>query len=58
MPSHDGPYVYATFDRTATGVGGVAVIDVHKQKRIANWVYPTVGRPHGIAYSRTKLDLP
>jgi DNA-binding beta-propeller fold protein YncE len=50
----DGRYVYATFDATLTGTGGVAVVDVRRRKVIDTWAYPGTGRPHGIAYSRKK----
>jgi YVTN family beta-propeller protein len=53
----DGRLVYATFDAGATGVGGVAVIDVGTRKVVETWPYPGTGRPHGIWYSRKKLRL-
>jgi DNA-binding beta-propeller fold protein YncE len=55
--SPDGKRVYATFDSGASGWGGVSVVDVHRQKKVDTWVYPDTGRPHGIAYSTTRLDL-
>jgi len=54
--SHDRRFVYATFDRGAGGIGGVAVIDVKTMARVATWAYPIPGRPHGIAYSSTRVD--
>jgi YVTN family beta-propeller protein len=56
--SPDRRFVYATFDRQAAGTGGVSVVDVRKMKRVATWDYPSTGRPHGIAYSTTRLRLP
>jgi hypothetical protein len=56
--SPDRRFVYATFDRGSAGTGGVAVIDVHRQVRVATWAYPSTGRPHGIAYSTTPLRVP
>ena len=53
--SPDGRYVYATFDSLAGGTGGVAVVDVHRQQKVATWAYPTTGRPHGIDYSTVPL---
>lgn len=55
--SPDHRFVYATFDRGPGGFGGVAVIDVHRRKRVATWAYPSDGRPHGIAYSTTRLRV-
>ncbi len=49
--SKDGRFVYATFDRGTTGVGGVAVVDVKRRLVVDIWSYPGVGRPHGIALS-------
>jgi DNA-binding beta-propeller fold protein YncE len=49
--SRNGRYVYATFDRGATGVGGVAVVDVRRRTVIDTWAYPGVGRVHGVAFS-------
>ena len=54
--SPSGRYVYATFDSGAGGRGGVAVVDVHRQKKVATWAYPTAGRPHGIDYSTVRLS--
>jgi YVTN family beta-propeller protein len=53
--SKDGRFVYATFDRTASGTGGVAVVDVQGRSLVDTWAYPGVGRPHGIAWTSTKL---
>ena len=53
--SKDGRFVYATFDRTASGTGGVAVVDVEGRSLVDTWAYPGVGRPHGIAWTSTKL---
>ena len=53
--SHDRRFVYATFDRGMNGVGGVSVIDVKSMTRVATWDYPVAGRPHGIAYSTTRV---
>ena len=50
----DGQYVYATFDATATGTGGVAVVHVPTRTVVATWPYPGTGRPHGIWYSSRK----
>jgi DNA-binding beta-propeller fold protein YncE len=47
----DGRLVYATFDRGATGIGGVAVLDVRRHAVIDTWIYPGVGRIHGVAAS-------
>ena len=41
-------YVYATFDRGTTGVGGVAVVDIKRRAVIDTWDYPGVGRTHGV----------
>jgi DNA-binding beta-propeller fold protein YncE len=53
--SRDGRFVYATFDRGATGVGGVAVVDVKRRAVVDVWSYPGVGRSHGIALSQDRL---
>jgi hypothetical protein len=53
--SPNGRYVYATFDSGSAGQGGVAVVDVHRQQKVATWAYPTPGRPHGIDYSTVRL---
>jgi hypothetical protein len=55
IPSPDGRFVYATFDAGATGIGGVARIDVF-DRTVTTWPYPKAGRPHGVAYSTTKLQ--
>ena len=49
--SGNGRFVYATFDRGAAGVGGVAVVDVKRREVVDTWAYPGAGRPHGIAYA-------
>ncbi len=49
--SPDGQLVYATFDSGATGNGGVAVVRADTGEKIATWMYPGIGRAHGIAYS-------
>jgi len=51
----DGRFVYATFDSAASGTGGIAVVDVRRQKLVDVWAYPNTGRPHGIWYSRKTL---
>ena len=53
--SKDGRFVYATFDRAAAGTGGVAVVDMSGRSVVDTWAYPGVGRPHGIAWTSTKL---
>ncbi len=53
--SKDGRFVYATFDRAAAGVGGVAAVDVRRRSVVDTWDYPNVGRPHGIAFSPNRL---
>ncbi len=53
--SKDGRFLYTTFDRGATGFGGVAVVDVRRRVVVDTWDYPNVGRPHGIAYTSTKV---
>jgi hypothetical protein len=53
--SPNGRYVYATFDSGMSGQGGVAVVDVHRQQKIATWAYPTTGRTHGIDYSTVRV---
>lgn len=53
--SKDGRFVYATFDRAAAGTGGVAVVDVEGRTLVDTWAYPGTGRPHGIAWTSTKL---
>lgn len=55
--TRDGRYVYATFDASTSGTGGVAVVHVRTRKVVATWAYPGTGRPHGIWYSRKKLRL-
>jgi DNA-binding beta-propeller fold protein YncE len=56
--SPQGRYVYATFDSGMTGRGGVAVVDVQTRQVVDTWASPASGRPHGIAYSTTNLNLP
>jgi YVTN family beta-propeller protein len=56
--SPNGRYVYATFDASITGTGGVAVVDAQNGQKVGSWLYPGVGRPHGIAYSTTPLNVP
>jgi DNA-binding beta-propeller fold protein YncE len=53
--SKDGRFVYATFDRGVTGVGGVAVVDVRERMVVDTWAYPGVGRTHGIGWTSTRL---
>ena len=53
--SKEGRFLYATFDRGATGFGGVAVVDVRRRSVVDTWDYPNVGRPHGIAFTSTKV---
>ena len=52
--THDGRFVYATFDAGIMGTGGVAVVDVHTRTVVDTWAFPTPGRPHGIWYSTRK----
>jgi YVTN family beta-propeller protein len=49
--SRNGRLVYATFDRGATGFGGVAVVDIRRRTVIDTWDYPAAGRLHGVAIS-------
>ncbi len=49
--STDGRHVYATYDRGATGIGGVAVVDVKDRTVVDTWDYPTPGRTHGVAFT-------
>jgi DNA-binding beta-propeller fold protein YncE len=56
--SADGRYVYATFDAGVNGTGGVSVIDVQNGQRLGSWLYPSTGRPHGIAYSTVPVVTP
>ena len=53
--STDGRHVYATFDRGATGIGGVAVVDVEQRVVVDTWDYPGVGRVHGVAHASDTL---
>lgn len=53
--SKDGRFAYGTFDRGATGTGGVAVVDVRRRMVVDTWAYPGVGRPHGIGWTSTRL---
>jgi DNA-binding beta-propeller fold protein YncE len=48
--SPDGRYVYATFDRTMSGQGGVAKVDIFERTVVDTFLYSGNGRPHGIAY--------
>ena len=57
VPSANGRHVYATFDAGITGTGGVAVVDAQNGQKLGSWLYPSVGRPHGIAYSTVNLDV-
>jgi len=50
----DGQYVYATFDATGSGTGGVAVVHVPTRTLVTTWPYPGSGRPHGVWYSSRK----
>ena len=52
--SPDGRYVYATFDAGMTGQGGVAKVDLYRGT-VETWLYPSLGRPHGIYYSTTGI---
>ena len=52
--SADGRHVFATFDRGAAGVGGVAVVDVSGRTVVDTWAYPAVGRTHGVAFTSTR----
>ena len=53
--THDGRFVYATFDAGTSGTGGVAVVDVHTRTVVDTWSFPATGRPHGIWYSTKKV---
>jgi hypothetical protein len=53
--SRDGRVVFATFDRGQTGIGGLAVVDVERRAVVDTWDYPGTGRPHGVAYSATRV---
>jgi hypothetical protein len=55
--THDGRFVYATFDAGPSGTGGVAVVDVRARTVVDTWVYPGIGRPHGIWYSTRKAEF-
>jgi DNA-binding beta-propeller fold protein YncE len=48
--SPDGRFVYAVFNALAAGQGGLAKVDVYKRIVVKTFLYPGVGRPHGIAY--------
>jgi DNA-binding beta-propeller fold protein YncE len=54
VPSPNGRFVYAVFDALAAGQGGVAKVDVHKRRVVDTFVYPGIGRPHGIAYVKAR----
>ena len=56
VDSPDGRYVYATFDAGSGGQGGVARVDLDRGT-VETWLYPGVGRPHGIAYSTDRLRI-
>ena len=53
--TNDGRHVYATFDSGASGIGGVAAVDVRERTVVATWAYPGTGRPHGVWFSRKRL---
>ena len=53
--TNDGRHVYATFDSGASGIGGVAAVDVRRREVIATWAYPGTGRPHGVWFSKQRL---
>jgi DNA-binding beta-propeller fold protein YncE len=55
VASPDGRYVYATFDASATGQGGVAKVDAFRRTLVDTFLYPGFGRPHGIAYVRGRI---
>jgi DNA-binding beta-propeller fold protein YncE len=50
----NGHYVFATYDKGASGTGGVVVVDVRTQQIVNSWEFPGTGRPHGIWYSRDR----
>ena len=50
VASTNGRFVYAVFDALAGGQGGVAKVDAHKREVVDTFMYPGIGRPHGIAY--------
>jgi DNA-binding beta-propeller fold protein YncE len=52
--THDGRFVYATFDAGSAGMGGVAVVDVKQRTVVDTWMFPTPGRIHGIWYTTRK----
>ena len=54
--TNDGRFVYATFDAGVTGTGGIAVVDARTRQVVDTWAYPGTGRPHGIWYSKEKLQ--
>jgi DNA-binding beta-propeller fold protein YncE len=56
VASPDGRYVYATFDATQTGQGGVAKVDAFRRTLVDTFPYPDLGRPHGIAYVRGRIQ--
>ena len=67
-PSHDGRTIYVSLAShptsspavgapqyaatSASGIGGVVVVDVRTRQIVDRWEYPGIGRPHGIWYSR------
>jgi DNA-binding beta-propeller fold protein YncE len=48
----NGHFVFATYDKGTSGIGGVVVVDVRTREVVNSWEYPGTGRPHGIWYSR------
>ena len=50
--SPNGHFVFATYDKGTSGIGGVVVVDVRTREVVNSWDYPGTGRPHGIWYSR------
>ena len=52
--SADGRYVYATFNATAAGTGGVVKVDAFMRTIVDTFMYPGTGRPHGVAYVHTR----
>ena len=58
VASPSGQIVYATFDAGAAGTGGVVAIDTQTGQKLATWMYPAPGRPHGIAYSTVRISAP
>ena len=54
VASTNGRFAYAVFDALAGGQGGVAKVDAHKREVVDTFLYPGIGRPHGIAYSSAR----